>query len=82
MDIFAEVHKHINGYSPGYMSDLLVLNSDINNQNNWNSSLNSALTSSVKASVGEGGGLTFGVRATRLWNAVPNSLIKEDWMCK
>ena len=22
--------------------------------------------------------VTFGVRATRLWNAVPNSLIKED----
>ena len=56
MDIFAEVHKHINGHSPGYMSDLLVLNSDIYNQNNWNSSLNSALTSSVKPSVGEGAG--------------------------
>ena len=34
MDIFAEVHKHINEHSPGYMSDLLVLNSDINNQHN------------------------------------------------
>ena len=41
------------------MSDLLVLNSDINNQHNWNSSLNSALTSSVKPSVGEGGGAYF-----------------------
>ena len=40
MHIFVDVHKHINGHSPGYMSDLLVLNSDINNQNNRNSSLN------------------------------------------
>ena len=32
MDIFVDVHKHINGHSPGYMSDLLLLNSDINNQ--------------------------------------------------
>ena len=40
VDIFVEVHKHINGHSPGYMSDLLVLNSDINDQNNRNSSLN------------------------------------------
>ena len=40
MDFFVEAHKHINGHSPGYMSDLLVLNSDINIQNNRNSSLN------------------------------------------
>ena len=81
MDIFAEVHKHINGHSPGYMSDLLVLNSDINDQNNRNGSLNLVcphFKRETECGGRGGGGRTFGVRATRLWNAVPNSLIKED----
>ena len=82
LDIFVQVHKHINGHSPGYMSHLLVLNSDINNQNNRNtgSSLNLVCPHFKRETEcgGRGGGRTFGVRATRLWNAVPNSLIKED----
>ena len=80
MDIFVEVHKHINRHSPEYMSHLLVLNSDINNQNNRNSSLNLVCPHFKHETEcgGKGGGRTFGVRATRLWNAVPNSLIKED----
>ena len=80
MDFFVEVHKHINGHSPSYMSHLLVLNSDINNQNNRNSSLNLVCPHFKHETEcgGKGGGRTFGVRATRLWNAVPNSLIKED----
>ena len=81
VDIFVEVHKHINGHSPGYMSDLLVLNSDINDQNNRNSSLNLVcphFKRETECGGRGGGGRTFGVRATRLWNAVPNSLIKED----
>ena len=79
MDFFVEVHKQINGHSPGYMSHLLVLNSDINNQNNRNSSLNLVCPHFKRETEcgGRGGGRTFGVRATRLWNAVPNSLIKE-----
>ena len=40
VNICVQVHKRINGRSPGYMSDLLVLNSDINERNNRNSSLN------------------------------------------
>ena len=40
MNICVQVHKRINGRNPGYMSDLLVLNSDINERNNRNSSLN------------------------------------------
>ena len=79
--IFVEVHKHINGHSPGYMSDLLVLNSDINDQNNRNGSLNLVcphFKRETECGGRGGGGRTFGVRATRLWNAVPNSLIKED----
>ena len=80
MDIFVEVHKHINGHSLSYISDLLVLNSDINNQNNRNSSLNLVCPHFKRETEcgGRGGGRTFCVRATRLWNAVPNSLIKED----
>ena len=40
VNICVQVHKRINGHSPGYMSDLLVLNSDINDRNNRNSPLN------------------------------------------
>ena len=66
MDFFVEAHKHINGHSPGYMSDLLVLNSDINIQNNRNSSLNLVCPCfKHETELGGGGGHTFGVRATR-----------------
>ena len=40
VNICIQVHKRINGRSPGYMSDLLVLNWDINERNNRNNSLN------------------------------------------
>ena len=40
VNICVQVHKRMNGRSPGYMSDLLVLNSDINEPNNRNDSLN------------------------------------------
>ena len=39
-NICVQVHKRIYVRSPGYMSDLFVLNSDINERNNRNSSLN------------------------------------------
>ena len=51
-----------------------MLNSDINERNNRNSSLNLVFPGFMRET--EGGGPTFGVRATRLWNAVPNSLKK------
>ena len=83
MKICVQVHKRINVRSPGYMSDLLVLNSDINERNNRNSSLNLLVFPRfcVRPRGGGGGkgGPTFGVRATRLWNAaVPNSLKKIE----
>ena len=40
VNIFVQVHKRINVRSLGYMSDLLVSNSDINERNNRNDSLN------------------------------------------
>ena len=82
MNIFVQVHKRINVRSPGYMSDLLVLNSDINERNNRNSSLNLLVCPRFQRETERGGGKggrTFGVRATRLWNAaVPNSLKKIE----
>ena len=76
MNVCVQVHKRINGRSPGYMSDLLVLNSDINERNNRNSSLNLVFPGFMRETEGGGGGPTFGVRAKRLWNAVPNFLKK------
>ena len=84
MNICVQVHKRINVRSPGYMSDLLVSNSDINERNNRNNSLNLVCPRFKRETVGrgEGGGRweghTVGVRATRLWNAVPNSLKKIE----
>ena len=69
MNICVQVHKRIYVRSPGYMSDLLVSNSDINERNNRNDSLNL-----VSLSVKSMGGHSFGVWAIRLWNAVSNSL--------
>ena len=40
VNICFQVHKRINVRSPGYMSDLLVLNSDINERNNRKNSFN------------------------------------------
>ena len=60
------------------MSDLLVLNSDINERNNKNSSLNLVCPRFKHETELGGGGRTFGLRATRLWNAVPNPLKKNE----
>ena len=40
VNICIQVHNRINGHSPSYTNDLLVLNSDINDRNSRNSSLN------------------------------------------
>ena len=56
MNICVQVHKRINGRSPGYMSDLLVLNSDINDRNNRNNSLNLVCPRFKRETVGGGGG--------------------------
>ena len=55
-----------------------MLNSDINERNNRNNSLN-LVCPRFKREIEAGGGRgkrTLGVRATRLWNAAPNSLKK------
>ena len=58
MNICVQVHKSINGRSPSYMRDLLVLNSDIlNERNNTNNSLN-LLCPRCKRETG-GGGKTY-----------------------
>ena len=75
MNICVQVHKRINVRSPGYMSHLFVLNSDINERNTRNDSLN-LVCPRFKREIK--GGDTFGVRATRLWNAGPNSLKKIE----
>ena len=73
VNICVQVHKRINVRSPGYMSDLLV-----NERNNRNDSLNLVCPRFKRETVGRGEGHTAGVRATRLWNAVPNSLKKIE----
>ena len=83
MNICVQVHKRINVRSPGYMSHLFVLNSDINEGNTRNDSLN-LVCPRFKREIEEGGGggaggrreqgHSFNVRAIRLWNAVSNSL--------
>ena len=79
VNIFVQVHKRINVRSLGYMSDLLVSNSDINERNNRNDSLN-LVCPRFKREIDRvgGGGHSFGVRAIRLWNAVSNSLKKIE----
>ena len=57
VNICVQVHKRINGRSPGYMSDLLVLNSDINERNNRNSSLNLVFPGFMRETEGGGGDL-------------------------
>ena len=81
VNICVQVHKRINVGSPGYMSDLLLLNSDINERNKRKNSLN-FVCPCFKREIEAGGGRTFGVRATRLWNAVPNSLKKIECVHK
>ena len=78
VNIFVQVHKGINVRSPGYMSDLLVSNSDINERNNRNDSLNLVCPRFKREIDRVGGGHSFGVRAIRLWNAVSNSLKKIE----
>ena len=79
MNICFQVHKRINVRSPGYMSDLLVLNSDINERNNRKNSFNLVCPRFKRETVGGGGGEhTVGVWPTALWNAVPNSLKKIE----
>ena len=80
MNICVQVHKSINGRSPGYMRDLLVLNSDIlNERNSTNNSLNLVCPRFKREIDRVGGwGHSFGVRAIRLWNAVSNSLKKIE----
>ena len=56
MNVCVQVHKRINGRSPGYMSDLLVLNSDINERNNRNSSLNLVFPGFMRETEGGRGG--------------------------
>ena len=78
VNICVQVHKRINVRSPGYMSHLFVLNSDINERNTRNDSLN-LVCPRFKREIEEGGGRreqghSFNVRAIRLWNAVSNSL--------
>ena len=55
-----------------------MLNSDILNERNNRNSLNLVCPHFKREIERRGGGGTFGVRATRLWNAVPNSLEKIE----
>ena len=55
VNICVQVYKRINVRSPGYMSDLLVLNSDINERNNRNNSLN-LVCPRLKRQIEAGGG--------------------------
>ena len=56
LNICVQVHKRINVRSPGYMSDLLVLNWDINDRNNRNNSLNLVCPRFKGETVGWGSG--------------------------
>ena len=55
VNICVQVHKRINVRSPGYMSHLFVLNSDINERNTRNDSLN-LVCPRFKREIEEGGG--------------------------
>ena len=59
MNICIQFHKRINVHSPGYMSDFLVLNSDINERNNRNNSLNLVCPRFKRETVGWGVGGTY-----------------------
>ena len=67
LNICVQVHKRINVRSPGYMSDLLVLNWDINDRNNRNNSLNLNCPRFKGETVGGGGGGGGGVERTYSW---------------
>jgi len=69
------VDKRINGHSPGYMSDLLVLNSDINDRNNRNSPLNLVCPRFERETER---GVLLVLEEQVFWNAVPNSLKKIE----
>ena len=68
------VHKRINGRSQGYMSDLLMLNSDINEWNNKNSSLNLVCPGEL------GAGAYIWSEGNKIVECSAKSF-KEDWMC-
>ena len=55
-----------------------MLNSDINERNNRNSSLNLVFPRFKREFEGRGDVHLVTVRATRLWNVVPNSLKKIE----
>ena len=76
VNICIQVHNRINGHSPSYTNDLLVLNSDINDRNSRNSSLNLVCPRFKRET--EGDVRTFSGRSARLWNAIPNSLKKIE----
>ena len=74
INISAQVYKRINGQSPSYINELLILNSDINERNSKNGSLNLVCPRFKPESEG---GRSLSVRAATLWNALPNSLKKS-----
>ena len=76
VNICIQVHSRINGHSPSFTNDLLVLNSDINDRNSRNRSLNLVCPRFKRET--EGDVRTFSGRSARLWNAIPNSLKKIE----
>ncbi|KAL9978420.1 hypothetical protein ACROYT_G015933 [Oculina patagonica] len=73
INILTQVYKRINGQSPSYMNELLVPNSEINERNSRYGSVNLACPRFKRKTEG---GRSFSVRATRLWNTLPNFLKK------
>ena len=71
---FQHVYKRINGQSPSYMNELLILNSDINDRNSRYGSLNLVCPRFTRESEG---GRSYSMRAARIWNTFPNSLKKS-----
>ena len=55
VNICIHVHKRINGHSPSYINDLLVLNSNINDRNSRNSSLHLVCPPFERETEGGGG---------------------------
>ena len=84
VNICVQVHKRINVRSPGYMSDLLVLNSDINERNNRNSSLNLLVCPRFQRETGGGGwegGTYIWCKGNKIVECSSAKFFKEDWMC-
>ena len=69
VNICIQVHNRINGHSPSYTNDLLVLNSDTNDRN---------LACPRFKRETEGDVRTFSGRSARLWNTIQNSLKKIE----